>query len=195
MRRAATIVLAAALAACSKPAPEAAKVVRSPFQAFAERLGGEPACAKVIPQEWAPSFPVPALREGRLHYRVFFSGWQGRPDTGIKLRDAEGDALFAADGRVLECAPRARAGAAFPDEPLGGPPERHAARVRALYDAIEETGRLYAKGLPLSDADRARVASFAAEFAALAPRGHAASYRALNPEFWAWVEKNGGGAP
>jgi hypothetical protein len=190
MRQVAVIILTALTASCSKPGPEAPQSVPSPFQAFAERLGGEPPCSKVIPQEWAPSFPVPVLHNGLLHYRTFFSGWQGRPDTGIRLREAEGDALFGTDGRVLECAPRAKAGANFLDEPAKGSAAEHATRVRALYDMIEETGRLYAKGLPVAGAERVRLARFAAEFAALSPRGHSSSYHALNPEFWMWVEKN-----
>lgn len=183
------------LAACSrqepKPAPEA-----SPFQRFVEGIGYSPACASVIPMEWSPSFPVPVLADRRLHYRVFFRGWEGNPTKGIKIRDAEGDALFGADGKVLECSQRAKRGSFIPDAKL--PTEDREAfdgRIRALYASIEEMGRLYARGVPVEGVDRARLKAFAAEFAALTPPGHAAAYRALSPDFWAWLDKNAAPAP
>lgn len=60
---------------------------------------------------------------------------------------------------------------------------------------IEEMGPLYAKGTPVPYGDRARVWKFASEFWLLSGSGHAASHRALNREFWAWVKKNSGAAP
>jgi len=189
------ILLLAAAAACSKPEPEH-KDERSSFQLMAEGIGDEPPCSKEIPSEWAPSLPVPVLVERRLHYRVFFRGWERGPNSEIEIRDAEGDALFAADGKVLECGQRGRKGRVIPDAGLPtADREAFDARVRALYGSIEELGRLYARGMPVLGADRARVEAFAREFFALTPSGHSASYRALSPEFWAWVEKNGGAAP
>lgn len=189
------IAALAAAAACSRP-PEEFKDLRSRFQVMVEGIGGEPPCSREVPQEWSPSYPVPALVDGRLHYRVFFRGWEGGPGAGIRIRDAEGDALFSPDGKVLECRPRSERGRFIPDEKLPtANREEFDARVRALYASIDELGRLFARGMPVQDADRARVKAFAAEFSSLTPSGHAASYRALSPGFWAWVEKNGGSAP
>lgn len=186
------IAVLVAAAACSK-APEEFKELRSRFQLTVEGIGGSPPCSREIPQEWSPSYPIPALVNGRLYYRVFFRGWEGRPDTGIKIRDAEGDALFNAEGKVLECRRRAARGRFISGGKLPtAKRDEFDARVRALYGSVEEVGRLYARGMPVSDADRARVKAFAAEFSSLSPSGHASSYRALSPGFWAWVEKNGG---
>lgn len=184
-----------AFAACSK-APEEYKEIRSQFQLMAERIGAEPPCSREIPGEWSPSFPVPSLKDGRLSYRAFFYGWSGRPTTKIVIHDAQGDVRFAPDGKVLECSRRGGEMKALPEQPLPAKSQAEFdARAAALYGSIEEMGRLYARGLPVGDGDRARVAAFAREFAVLAGPGHAAAYRGLSPEFWAWVEKNGGRAP
>lgn len=183
------------VAACSKP--EEHKELRSKFQLMSMDIGFQPPCSRIIPMEWSPEYPVPVLVNGKLHYRVFFRGWEGRPDTGLKTRDAEGDALFSPDGKVLECSQRGKRGDFIPDETKlpTATREEFDARQRALYDSIEEMGRLYAKGMPVIDADRTRVRKFASEFRLLSRPGHAASYRALSPEFWAWVDKSGGAAP
>ncbi len=189
MKAAALSILLLATA-CTKSEPEY-KELRSPFQLLAERIGLQPPCSTEIPGEWSPSLPVPALVDGRLKYRVFFRGWEGNAKTGIKIRDAEGDAAFDPDGQVTQCARRAQRGAYIP-EPKLPTADRDAfdARVRALYGSIEEMGRLYARGVPVLGNDRARVKAFETEFFSLTPAGHAASYRALNPAFWSWVEKN-----
>lgn len=182
------------VAACSKP--EEYKELRSKFQLMSMDIGFQAPCSRTIPMEWSPEYPVPVLVNGKLHYRVFFRGWEGRPDTEIKTRDAEGDALFSPEGKVLECSQRGKRGDFIPKAELPtATREEFDARQRALYDMIEEMGRLYAKGMPVLDADRIRVKNFASEFRLLSSPGHAASYRALSPEFWAWVEKNGGPAP
>lgn len=186
----AALPLLAALA-CSKP-PEPFKETRSAFQLSAERVGAEPPCARIIPGEWSPSLPVPALKDGRLAYRVFFFAWSGRPGENIVYSDAGGDALFTPEGRVLACARRPGTAKRLPEE---APPRDAAARAAALHPAIEEMGRLYARGGPVPAEDRKRVAEFSREFAELAGSGHAPAYRALEPGFWAWVESNGGRAP
>lgn len=180
------------LGACSRQEPKPAPQT-PPFQRFVEGLGGSPACADVIPMEWSPSLPVPVLVDRSLHYRIFFRGWEGNPKTGIKIRDAEGDALFSADGKIVECRQRAERGRLFPDEKTE--PADYESRMRELYTAIEETGRLYARAAPVLGADRNRLKSFSAEFAALTPPGHAGAYRALNPDFWSWLVKNEGSSP
>lgn len=194
-RRAAWLMLTLPLWACSKPVEEY-KETRSPFQLMAERIGHEPPCSRLIPGEWSPSLPVPSLRDGRLVYRVFFHGWSGRPGTKITIYDAQGDAVFTPEGKVLECSERPGEKKPLPEEPMAAKTQaEHDARVSALYGSVEEMGRLYAKGMPVLERERLRVAAFSREFAVLSGPGHAASYRALSPDFWSWVERNGGAAP
>lgn len=180
------------LAACGREPPEVSLPARSPFQSFTQQLVGHPACATTIPMHWSPSLPIPFLVEGRLHYRVFFSGWSGRPDTGIVLHDAEGDALFGADGKVLECRQRPEVGRNIPAQaPMAMSLDEQEARLRPLFGLIEAIGRLYAGGKPVSETERHRVRAFLKEFPALIDRGHIPAYRALSPDFWTWAEKNG----
>lgn len=182
------------VAACSRKEPEPAP--KPDFQVFMETgLINRPPCSTIIPINWSASYPVPVLIGGKLHYRAFFRGWEGNPKEGIKIHDAEGDVLFSPDGKVLECTQRGKPPRAYPVEPSGIPDSEYDARLRALYVSIEEMARLYAKGMPVGDADRARVKAFAAEFRLFAGKDLAASHRALSPEFWAWVQKNGGTPP
>jgi hypothetical protein len=193
--RSAFMLLSLSLWACNK-APEEYKESRSPFQLMAERIGQEPPCSRAIPGEWSPSMPVPVLDGGRLAYRVFFYGWSGSPTTKIVVYDAQGDARFTPEGKVLECAQRPGERKPLPEQPMPSKTQKELdARVSALYGSIEEMGRLYARGMPVAAADRARLAGFSREFTALAGPGHAASYRSLSPAFWAWVQTNGGAAP
>jgi hypothetical protein len=184
------------LVACSPQGQELQERPVSPFQRFVQGLGAEPICSREIPMHWSPSLPVPVLVDHRLHYRVFFSGWERRPDTGIVLHNAEGDALFSVDRKVIECRQRSETGRIIPPEkfPFANL-EEFEARLHPLYDAIEEMGGFFAHGVSLRDAERARVQAFAREFSVLTGLGHAAAYRALSPEFWVWVENNGGIGP
>jgi hypothetical protein len=195
MKALALTLLALSLGACSKP-PEEYKETRSPFQSMAERIGQEPPCSSAIPGEWSPSMPVPVVDNGRLAYRVFFYGWSGSPTTKIVVYDAQGDARFTPDGKVLECAQRPGERKPLAEQPMPSKTQKELdARVSAVYGSIEEMGRLYARGLPVGPADRARLEAFSREFKALAGPGHAAAYRALSPAFWDWVRANGGTAP
>jgi hypothetical protein len=181
------------VSACSKP--DEYKELRSPFQLMSMDIGFRPPCSRVVPMEWSPEYPIPVIFDGKLHYRVFFRGWEGGPES-TKIRDAEADALFEPSGKVVECSRRSERGRPFaPSKMPTATRDEFDSRQRALYDSIEELGRLYAKGLPVLETDRERVRKFAEEFRLLSDPGHAASYRALSPEFWAWVEKNGGAAP
>lgn len=191
----ALLLLAAFATACAKPEEEFVER-RSRFQLMVERIGAEPPCSTTIPMHWSPELPVPVLVDQRLRYRVFFRGWSGRPDTGIKIFDAQGDALFTPDGKVLECLQRPGPSRVVPARKLPtATMDEFETRQRALYDSIEEMGRLYSRAMPVPDADRERVEAFSREFTDLTDPGHAASYRALSPGFWAWVGKNSGHAP
>jgi hypothetical protein len=176
----------------SKPPPPV-----SALQRFVAGLAAEGPCARVIPSQWSPSWPVPVVENGQPAYRLFFFGRDGDQQKGFRFHQAEGDAEFTASGRVLSCSRRARAGAPLPETGSGTPETLGAtlARERRLYSATEDVAALFAAGHPLTDAERKRVSDFSAAFAGLAEAGHAAAYREMNPAFWSWVEANGGKAP
>lgn len=194
MRRAA---LAAVLlvAACARREPAPASVSR--LEEAVRRLQALPPCDKNIPQEWSPSWPVPVKDQGRLRYRVFFFGREGDPGKGFVFHEPEGQALFTPSGEVRECRRAGGAPRALPKDgwqPSGTLTEIME-RSRLLYAAAEQAARLFDSGKPLSAEDKKTVADFSAAFKSLSRPGHSAAYRALSPEFWAWVEANGGRAP
>lgn len=195
-RRAAVFAVFLAAAACGKKAPPPPLPV-SALEHATRLLSAQGACATVIPLQWAPSFPVPSLRGGKLHYRVFFYGYRRVPGKELVFHAPQGEAAFTPDGGVLACR-------AYPGETVVIP---HDARFKALtlqeiiarssqlHSDIETVAAYYAAGRDIGETGRARVAAFARDFAGLADPAHAAAYRALDPDFWAWVEKNGGSAP
>lgn len=195
MRKALLLCLLAA-AACSKPAPPE-PAPKSRLELAVAGLPATPPCSRVIPLHWSPSWPVPSREGGAPAYRLFFYGRDGRPPKFV-YHQAEGDAVFRADGTVLACAQRAaHVGAVAGDEEryAGMTVDQIVERDRLLYFMIEDVAGLYAAGKPLDAAQKKRVADFASAFAFLSLAGHAADYRALNPDFWTWVEKSGGAAP
>lgn len=192
MKRAAALALAGMLlAACgkSRPKPQA----EAPLKDLTERLTNRPPCSTTIPGEWSPSLPVPALQDGKLIYKVFFSGWEGNPKRGITYHTAEGDASFAPDGTILACARRAGAPKTFPARPKTGlSDEQWEQAQNDVYVQTEAIASLYAAG----KADPAEAAKYSAAFAAVAQLPEeAADYRALSPEFWSWLEAHGGSGP
>jgi hypothetical protein len=181
-------------AACSRKPAEAPEPA---LQRFVSVVAAEEPCARAIPSQWSRSWPVPVAHGGRLSYRVFFFGRDGDARQGFRFHQDEGGAEFTPDGRVVSCSKRAASGAPFSAAP-GGTPEQFAATLakeRALYAATERVAALFAAGQPLTEEDKKRVAEFAAAFAERAEPRHAAAYRALNPDFWKWVEANGGRSP
>lgn len=195
MRRA-VLLLAAAAAACGRREPPAAPAP-SALQEAARAAGSQGACATLIPLEWAPSWPVPSKQGGAFHYRVFFFGREGSPEKGFVFHTPEGEASFTTDGRVLECRRLSGKASAIPPDTRFDTATLDEIDVRSarLYADTEAVAALYAAGRDIGETGRARVAAFARDFAALADPAHAAAYRALDPDFWAWVEKNGGAAP
>ncbi|MCM2304462.1 MAG: hypothetical protein NDJ72_07145, partial [Elusimicrobia bacterium] len=191
MRRARLVVLALAAAAACGPKEPAPAAPPSALEQAARRISAQGACATVIPLEWSPSWPVPSKRGGSLRYRVFFYGREGSPAKGFVFHAPQGEADFAPDGRVLDCR-------RLPGEPVAVPPDRRFdsmtqdeidARSSRLHADTEAVAALYASGREIGDTGRARVAAFSRDFAALADPAHAAAYRGLDPDFWAWVEK------
>lgn len=185
-----------AAAACSKPAPPPA--APGPLESAARGLLSSPACSRLIPQEWSPSLPVPAAAGRRGLYLVFFSGRAGDPRSGFRALRPGGSAAFGADGRVADCRRDPGEAAEIPGSSLTLPEltlDRIDEMSRGLYAAAEPVAALYWSGREPAPAEKAAVADFSKRFLALANPAHASAYRALNPGFWAWVEKNGGAAP
>lgn len=196
MRRLLPLAVCVLAAACSKPAPPE-PAPKSRLEQAVAALPSTPPCSRVIPLHWSPSLPVPSREGGAPAYRLFFYGRDGRPPKFV-FHQPEGDAVFRPDGTILSCAQRARHdGAVASDEGRYADMtvDQIVERERLLYLMIEDAAGLYGAGKPLTPEEKKRVVEFSSAFAFLSHPGHAAAYRALNPDFWAWVEKNGGVAP
>lgn len=190
------LLSALAISACSNPEPPP-PAESSRLEKTVNGLLSAAPCSTSIPMHWSSSWPIPSRADGAPAYRLFFYGRDGRPPSFV-YHQPEGDALFRPDGAVISCAQRAEHGgiaAAANGRYAGMTLDQIVERQRLLYFEIEALAGLYAAAKPLSAEDRKRVAAFSSEFAFLTLPGHAAAYRALNPDFWSWVEKNGGAAP
>ncbi len=194
MRRAALAAVLLA-AACARREPAPAPVSR--LEEVVRRLQALPPCDKTIPREWSSSWPVPVKDRGRLRYRVFFFGRDGDPSKGFVFHEPEGRALFTPSGEVQECRREGATARALTQDAWqpAGTLDEIVERSRLLYAAAEQAARLFDSNKPLSAEDKKMLADFSAAFASLSRPGHAAAYRALSPEFWAWIETNGGRAP
>lgn len=188
-----TLILAltlAILSGCSKKeAPP--RPVESRLQTLMNDLPYQRPCSIEIPEGRGLSWPVPTLIDGKLRYRAFFYGFS-KPGPGADPRAPEGEALIAPEGKVVECrslgekrAPILKRG---PESSMTV--DEMLARHARLYAAIESAGALYASKLPLEPERRAALGALKKEFAALSEPAHAPYYRALNPDFWAWLDKN-----
>ncbi|MFI5346431.1 MAG: hypothetical protein ACHQ51_08660 [Elusimicrobiota bacterium] len=185
------------VAACSKPAPQAPTVIGA-LDAATRELLASPQCSKLIPQEWSPSFPVPGTADRRGLYRVFFSGRTGDMKSGFRALKPGGTAVFGTDGTVNECLRSPGATTDIPGSSLtiaGMTLDQIDSQGHALSAATENVAALYWAGRPLGPTQKAAVADFSRLFLLLANPAHASDYRALNPDFWSWVETNGGAAP
>jgi hypothetical protein len=185
-----------AAAACSKP--EAPPIVRGALESESYGLTASPQCSRLIPLEWSASWPVPGSGSRHGLYQVFFSGRAGNPKTGFRALQPGGAASFGADGHVEECSRAPGDVSEIPGSSLELKDmtlEEIDARSRELYAATERIAASYWSGRTPGPADKAAVVEYSRLFHLLANPAHAAAYRALNPDFWSWVEKNGGAAP
>jgi hypothetical protein len=186
-----------AAAACSKPAPPA-PIALGALDAASRNLLASPQCSKLIPQEWSPSFPVPAGADKLGVYTSFFSGSAGDRKSGFRALKPGGTVSFGSDGSVADCRRTSGTASEIPGSTLiipGMTLDQVDARSGELYAATESVAALYWAGRPLGPSQKASVADFSRLFLLLANPAHAGDYRALNPDFWSWVEKNGGAAP
>jgi hypothetical protein len=159
--------------------------------------GASEPCSRLIPLHWSPSLPVPALDGGKTVYKMFFFGRDGDPRAGFVFHHAEGDATLSGDGRTLSCSRRPGQAGSLPkpEHPSGATLDQIDALESSLYPALKDAAALYASGRPLGPEEKKRLAAFAGDFAFFVEPGQGADYLALSPDFWAWVEKNGGAAP
>lgn len=191
MKRAEWAAVLLVMSSCGRGTGE---VEQGAFEKAVMSASAAPACARVIPVHWSPSWPVPALENGKLVYWMFFFGRDGSPGTGFEFHRPEADAVLSAEGNVLACRARAEKAAALPavKPERGGAAEleARARRERAQYARIERVASLYAAKTPLAPGDRAAVEEFASEFKSLSVSGHADAYRALSPDFWDWIDRS-----
>lgn len=196
MKKALLLCLLAA-AACSKPAPPA-PAEPGPLESASRGLLASPQCSRLIPQEWSPSLPVPGIGERRGVYLVFFSGRAGDVKSGFRALQPGAAAAFDASGRVADCRRAPGDAAEIPGSSLTAPGltlDELDAMSHRLYAAAEAVAAPYWAGRAPGPSDKAAAAEYSRLFRLLANPAHAAAYRALNPDFWSWVEKNGGAAP
>ena len=188
------VLIAAALTACSRAPNETAP---APLQSAVQGASASSACAKIIPLEWSYSWPVPALDSGHLRYRIFFYGRDGDPQRGFVFHSPEGRADLDVDGRVLDCRRLDGPVKTLPAAPGAGAAtmDEESALERRLFQRAAEVGTLYMSGRAPDAADKAAVADYCGLMRRLADPGHAADYRALSPEFWAWAKASGGTDP
>jgi hypothetical protein len=177
------------LAACTPQKPASS----SRLADLTRRLPAMAPCDKIIPQEWSTSWPIPVRDKGQLHYRVFFFGRDGNPTKGFIFHEPEGFARFSLSGDVFECRRIDATSRALPVDGWNpeGTLDQIVERSRRLHAATEEAAGFFDSGRTLTSEEKRRVADFKSLFASLVRPGHAASYRALSPEFWTWVGKNG----
>lgn len=180
------------LASCKKE-PPVSEAAPSRLEQAVSRVGQTPPCSKVIPQHWSPSWPLPARGKDSVEFRLFFFGRQGMPSTGFKFHAPEGYAVFTLQGDLKDCKQLPGEAAVIADAPRAALTlEQIEAKSRRLYALLEKAGIVFGSG---SSADAADARELSALFAELSKPGHAAAYRSLSPEFWAWLEKSGGSSP
>lgn len=193
-RRLLAVAALLAWAACKKAPPPQAPAPKSALQQAADKVHSRPPCSREIPSHFSPSLPVPAVQDGKLVYKMFFFGRDGNPRDGFTFHDAEGWATFAPDARVLECSAAAKEAAPIPKEKEPGlTVEQIMEREKQVYALTERAAGYFTSGRELSAEGRKVVGEYAEAFRFMTYRGHAKAYLELNPGFWAWVEKNGGG--
>jgi len=156
-------------------------------------------CAKTVAIEHSQSFPVPVKTDKGLRYLVmFYPAWSSDGAAALN-KDAyppSAVARFDGDGGEVTCrAPVSLPKASFL-KPLGPQLSPEAAKMtydeysersERLFAALERAAGAFVAGKRDAPA-REAAAEFQALFAALAEPGLKAHYRALSPDFWAWLE-------
>lgn len=175
------------LAACGRRESDAPAPAEPPTRLgrVLKGLSAQEACSRVIPLEWSPSLPVPARGGG---FEAFFYLAELTPEKTLLVSRPAGFATFGLDGSVAACKkrlppPAKRAGPASGPALAGLGVDAIEARQERLLARLEKASAVYAR--------RGRLGSEAEalerEFFELAEPPLVEDYRALNPDFWAWL--------
>lgn len=167
-------------------APPAAAESPLSIAAHYTRYAGD--CAQIVKLEHAQSFPIPVKTPEGLRYRVLYY-----PEVDDQAYAPAAVAQFDLKGEAT-CRVRVALPAADLQAPLG--PEltakaaamsrdKYEAKTAKLYAALERVSAAYDSG----KADKSAAADFQDLFATLSEPALKPYYRALSPEFWAWLEK------
>ena len=154
------------------------------------------ACEAIIPIEAPPSWPVPTGRPEE--FKIFFIPWLGAPGK-LELMSPLGEAVLS-KGSVASCVllpgtPRVLGSRRWPEGLARLGSDAFEAKARRLYGATEEIGALYAAKPALSSSQKETIVAYGKVFLEMAEPDLLTFYRALNPDFWAWVKAAGGPTP
>lgn len=159
-----------------------------PLSEISRQARYAPDCADIIGLEHAPSFPVPVMTKSGLAYRqlyypvladgVYSPGAVVQFDPAGKTTCKVGVSLPpGGSGKSL--------GAQLTPQAARMSHARYQADAAKLFAAVERAGKAFAAGKP----DPKAAAEFTALFDVLSEPPLRPAYRALSPEFWAWLEK------
>lgn len=146
-------------------------------------------CPKDVSPQNSESFPIPVKTGKGLRYRqIYYPVIEGLIYSPSSLAE------FDPEGREGTCTVPIR----VPDTVFGSPLgknlsrkakalsyEQYQAKSSKLYEATELVAKAYMSGIP----DPQAAKEFKELFAVMAEPGLKEFYRALSPEFWAWLEK------
>lgn len=154
-------------------------------------------CDMMVTMNLSPSFPVPVRTQNGLRYRlVFYPTHPSNPgsDDEILAVGPTVVAEFDMSGKVDCTRPKGLPGGS--GKPLG-PANSAAAKgmtldeyeghEKRLYSNLEITGTAF-QSRKVSPASRQAAQEYLALFRRFSEPGLQVVYRALSPEFWAWIE-------
>lgn len=192
MRRLLLLALAAALCSCSGKKEE-----KTPprLKRAVETLYLKQPCARVIPEHWSPSWPVPAASKKDGDFRLMYYPVERR-DGRLMIGVPQGRALFSANGAVAECV--REPGKARMLAPLktsakasGRTREENKARRDRLYELSDEAGKLFSSRKPPTAEQKALLREYGQLFTELADPPLLPYYYGLEPGFWDWLKAAG----
>jgi hypothetical protein len=190
--RRAFVLAAGLLTACKGASYWSGRVRADPLYQRAEKVRDAASCANLVPMEFGQTVPVPVRDDGG-RFKVLFYPVVSSPGKAEALSPLY-EGLFARDAADSRCA-RLGAGAPASRGPAVRPGLSQSDYYRAearLYEALDKTAALYAKGAPLADADKKALADFADAFQVIAEPGLAPDYYRVNPDFWEWLRREAG---
>jgi hypothetical protein len=185
MKRAIFIAALLAVPAAAQEMPGVALSMAAHYARYAAD------CADTVAVEQAQSFPIPVKTAKGLRYRLMYY-----PAVSRQVYAPSAMAQFDGDGSNVTCRVRVALPEVKYDAPLG--PElstraagmtydAYAAQSAKLYAALERAAGAFAAG-HRDAAARSDAADFHALFDELSEPALKTHYRALDPDFWAWLD-------